>query len=57
MIESSLYDHLKIRSAFTEHPIQNNKDLTPGWGGSLTPTKGSQGHWLFQYLLVLLLNI
>jgi hypothetical protein len=37
----------KIRSDFTEHPKQNNKDLTPGWGGQSVPDKGGQKHWIF----------
>jgi hypothetical protein len=40
-------DHLKNRSSFTEHPIQNNKDLTPGLGGHFTPAKVAKGIGFF----------
>jgi len=33
----SVYDHFKIRSEYTEHPKQNNKDLTPGISGQFIP--------------------
>jgi hypothetical protein len=39
---------LKIRSESTEHSKQNNKDLTPGWGGQFVPVKRGQGLWLLQ---------
>jgi hypothetical protein len=50
MIELSFFDHLKIRSVFTEHSKQNNKDLTPGWGGQLVPVEGGQIQGLFTNL-------
>jgi hypothetical protein len=33
----SFFDQFKIRSDFTEHPKQNNKDLTSSFGGQFDP--------------------
>jgi hypothetical protein len=41
-------DHNKNRSYFTEHPKQNNKHLTPAYGGQFISAKDGQGHLLFQ---------
>jgi hypothetical protein len=41
-LKSGQYKHNKTRSDFTEHSIQNNKDLTPGLGGQFILTKDGQ---------------
>jgi hypothetical protein len=40
-------DDSKNRSYFTEHSKQNNKSLTPGWGGQLNMAIVVQGHYPF----------
>jgi hypothetical protein len=37
-------DHFKNRSAFTEHTIQNNKDLTQAFGGRFITASYIQGY-------------
>jgi len=58
--QASHIDQLKIRSAFTEHPKQNYKHLTPGMGGQDFPAnlewqsyslKNGLCHWLFEATL------
>ena len=41
-------DH-SCRSFFTEHTKQNNKDLTPDFGGHFIPANEGQGHWLLLF--------
>lgn len=38
----SIHDQLKNRSSFTEYAKQNNKDLTPGFGGQFDLAKVGQ---------------
>jgi hypothetical protein len=41
-IKPSFLDPSKIWSSFTEHTKQNNKNLTPDFGGQFAPAKGGQ---------------
>ena len=47
--------HTRNRSDITEHPKQNNKDLTMDLGGQFILDSSGQGYWLFhnEYLIIL----
>jgi hypothetical protein len=47
-LKSGQYKHNKNRSDFTEHSIQNNKDLTPGLSGQFVTANDGQGRWFYQ---------